>query len=80
MRPTIGFYDHANTHPNATEFMIRSIRKFYPDAPIVISTDNVSGYESMTKQYNCIYQPHNWTLGPQTQPFGYRKDKAIEEF
>ena len=78
MKPTIGFYDHANTHPNATEFMIRSIRKFYPDAPIVISTDNVSGYESMTKQYNCIYQPHNCTLGPQTQPFGYRKDKAIE--
>jgi len=76
--PTIGFYNHSNTHPKATEFMLENIRKHYPTAPVVISCDNNDIYEEMCKKHNAIYHKNNWTLGPQTQPYGYNKQKSLE--
>ena len=75
---TVGFYNHVNTKPKATEASLQSIRKFYPDAPIAISCDNAYDYTEMCKTYNAHYEFNNVTLGYPVQPFGYRKDKILE--
>lgn len=75
---TIGFYNHVNTKPKATEASLQSIRKFYPDAPIALSCDNAFDFTEMAKKYNAVYHHNYVTLGYPIQPFGYRKDKVVE--
>jgi hypothetical protein len=78
MIPSVGFYNHVNTKPKATEYSLQSIRKFYPEGAIALSCDNAFDFTEMAKKYNAVYH-HNTdvTLGYPVQPFGYRKDKVI---
>lgn len=50
----IGFYGLLNYQPDAWDETIKSIRKFYPDAPIVLINDgNRNNYEELAKKYSC---------------------------
>lgn len=75
---TIGFYNHVNTKPAATEVSLQSIRKFYPDVPIVLSCDNASDYTEISKKYNTGYHHNNVTLGYPVSTYGYTLDKVLE--
>jgi hypothetical protein len=75
---TLGFYSHVNTKPKATEFCLQNIRKFYPNAPIVISCDNAYDYTEMCKQYNARYFHNTTSLGYPEQPYGYRVESVLK--
>ncbi len=53
----IGFYGLFSFQPQAWYEVLKSIRKFYPDSPIVLINDgnDVYDYEEMAKEFNCIY-------------------------
>ena len=53
----VGFYGLFSFQPNAWYEVLKSIRKFYPDAPIVLFNDGIDvfDYEDMAKEFNCIY-------------------------
>lgn len=53
----IGFYGLCSYQPQAWDFVFFSIRKHYPDAPIVLINDGMDqfDYSEMAKKYNCIY-------------------------
>lgn len=75
----IGFYSHVNVVPNATRACLESVRKFYPDAPIVLSCDNGYDFSEMAGKYNTLYHHNsNVALGYPVQPYGYKKKNALE--
>ena len=53
----IGFFGLCSYQPQAWDFVFKSIRDFYPNAPIVLINDGCQqfDYSEMAKKYNCIY-------------------------
>jgi hypothetical protein len=74
---SLGFYV-PGFFENASVEVIKSIRKFYPDSSIIISSDAGPDYYNVAKQYNCQFQYYNQNLGYPEMPHGYKKDKALE--
>lgn len=54
---SVGFYGLCSYQPHAWDFVFENIRKFYPDAPIILINDGFDQYDysDMAKKYNCIY-------------------------
>jgi hypothetical protein len=54
---SIGFYALCSYQPSAWDYVFQSIRKHYPEAPIVLINDGMEqhNYSDMATQYNCIY-------------------------
>jgi len=54
---SVGFYGLFSFQPNAWYEVLKSIRKYYPNAPIVLINDgmDVFNYENIAKEFNCIY-------------------------
>jgi hypothetical protein len=53
----VGFYGFCSYQHQAWDYVFFSIRKFYPDAPIVLINDGCKqfDYSEMAKKYNCFY-------------------------
>jgi hypothetical protein len=60
----IGFYALCSYQPKAWDCVFESIRKFYPDASIVLINDGLEQYDytEMAKKYNCIHISKNERL------------------
>jgi hypothetical protein len=54
---SVGFYGLFSFQPGAWYEVLKSIRKYYPDAPIVLINDGIDvyDYEKMAKEFGCIY-------------------------
>lgn len=53
----IGFFGLCSYQPVAWDYVFLTIRRVYPDAPIVLINDGMDQYDysDMAKKYNCIY-------------------------
>jgi len=67
-----GFYEEASIE------VIKSIRKFYPENTIVISSDSGPNYYDVSKEYNCNFQYYDYHIGYSVKPYGLTKYKALE--
>lgn len=58
---SIGFYALCSYQPHAWNYVFQSVRKHYPEAPIVLINDGMEQYDysNMAAQYNCIYIKKN---------------------
>jgi len=58
---SIGFYALCSYQPHAWDYVFQSIRKHYPEAPIVLINDGMEqyNYAEMAAQYKCIYIKKN---------------------
>jgi hypothetical protein len=74
----LGFYNHVNTKPKATRGCLESVRKIYPDNPIVISCDNGFDFTDMCKELNVLYHHNTTTIGYSTTEWGWNKNQIIE--
>jgi len=54
---SIGFYALCSYQQQAREYVFQCIRKYYPDAPIVLFNDGIEQYDytEMAAHYKCIY-------------------------
>jgi hypothetical protein len=54
---SIGFYALCSYQPQAWEYVFQCIRKYYPDAPIVLFNDGIEQYDytDIAAHYKCIY-------------------------
>lgn len=54
---SIGFFAMCSYQPTAWDYVFLNIRKYYPDAPIILLNDGLEQYDytKMAKKYNCIY-------------------------
>jgi hypothetical protein len=61
---SVGFYGLFSYRNNAWDHVLERIRKYYPDAPIVLINDGTEqfDYSEMAKKYNCIFVPKNKTI------------------
>ena len=57
--PKFGAYYQCHKNPYATYKCIESFRKFYPDASIVLVSDNGYDYTEMAKWFHCEYIHYN---------------------
>lgn len=55
----VGFFGQFSYQHQAWNLVLKSVRDFYPDAPIVIINDGFDqfDYSEMAKKYNCIHLP-----------------------
>lgn len=74
----IGFYINVFKNARATRECLKSVRKFYPTAPIYLNNDGGVDYSSIAKEFNAGYYYNDTSLGYPVQPYGFTKDKAIE--
>jgi len=53
----IGFYGLCSYQPDAWDYVFGSIRRYYPNEPIVLINDGMDqfDYSEMAHKYNCIY-------------------------
>tara|TARA_B100001093_G_scaffold439914_1_gene440149 strand:- start:725 stop:1648 length:924 start_codon:yes stop_codon:yes gene_type:complete len=53
----VGFFGQFSYQPQAWDFVLKSVRHFYPDKPIVLINDGFKqyNYQEMAKKYNCIH-------------------------
>jgi hypothetical protein len=53
----VGFFGLCSYQPTAWEHVIQSVRRHYPDAPIVLINDGMKqfDYSEIAKKYNCIH-------------------------
>jgi hypothetical protein len=66
-----GFYE------DASKEVIKSIRKFYPDNTIVVSSDSGPNYYDVAKEYKCDFQYYDYHMGYSVKPYGLTKEKAF---
>lgn len=54
---SIGFYALCSYQPQAWDYVFQCIRKYYPDAPIVLFNDGMEQYDytEMAAKHNCIH-------------------------
>jgi len=53
--PKFGAYFQCYKNPLSTQVCLDSFRSYYPDADIVLVSDNGYDYSEMAKQYKCTY-------------------------
>lgn len=55
----VGFFGQFSYQHQAWEYVLRSVRDFYPEAPIVLINDGFDqfDYTEMAKKHNCIHLP-----------------------
>jgi hypothetical protein len=53
----IGFYALCSYQPQAWNYVFESVRKYYPNEPIILFNDGIDQYDysEIAKKYNCIY-------------------------
>jgi hypothetical protein len=73
----LGFYQHVNVRPRATQMCLESVRRFYPDSPIVVSCDNGHDFTDVCRSVGAVYQHNKVALGYPTN-FGWDKARIIE--
>jgi hypothetical protein len=74
---SVGFYNHANTHPDATRANILSVKLVYPNAPYVLTCDAGYDFTDMAKEFNVEYFHYHVQCGYPQQPYGYRLPKVL---
>ena len=54
---SVGFYGLFSYQHIAWDYVLKNIRKHYPDAPIILINDGLDQYDysEMAKRYNCIH-------------------------
>jgi hypothetical protein len=67
-----GFYGEASVE------VIKSIRRFYPNSSINISSDSGPNYYDASKEYNCNFQYYDTHIGYPVKPYGFSKEQALE--
>lgn len=83
---SIGFFAMCSYQYIAWDYVFESIRKYYPDAPIVLLNDGMEQYDytEMAIKYNCIYIKKNknicllWNDLTDTYEFLHRLKEACE--
>ena len=79
-KTSIGFYNHVSTHHEATLASGEQIRKFHPNAPMVISIDgnHFSDNISVANQLRANFVWNRKSLGYPQQPYGYKREGVLE--
>lgn len=75
---TLSFFSTVYDNKKATEYSLRTVREFYPDAYYMLIGDGGSDHIDLAKKYNCDFYYNNIRLGYPEQPFGYKKEKVLE--
>lgn len=62
----LGFYNHVSTQVNATRACMDSLRKIYPNNPVILSIDGnqyLEEFHKIAKDYNCDLAENRHILG-----------------
>jgi len=72
----LGVYLQVFRNNGNPEFALKNFRKFYPDNPIYLLSDNGDDFSILCKRYNCVYEYSNYNTG--VKPVGFNLNEFIE--
>lgn len=75
---TLGFVLFGSNQLSCADHCLMHVRKHYPDAYVIIISDNGADYSELVKKYNTDYFFASKRLGYPQQPFGYRKEGVLD--
>lgn len=75
---SLGFVLFGSNQLNCADHCLMHVRKHYPDAYVMIVSDNGADYSELVKKYNTDYFYAHKKLGYPKHPHGYRKQEVVD--
>lgn len=78
MKSTVGFVLFGSNQLKAADYLLSRVRKFHPDAYIMIISDRGADYTELVNKYNTEYMYCTKKIGYPVEPYGYSKENVKE--
>jgi hypothetical protein len=74
----VAFFHIGANNRKSTEYVVKNIRSFYPDAPYHLGSDNAMDFSDIALENNTNYKHYDVKLGGPKQPYGWEIEGVLE--